>query len=219
MNLVKTSNDEWWYVDFRNAAANVREIHPKEKQIDGQTVFEIDDDFLEYRLMIIQEPEAIVQAVCGNLSSMQKEMFEPEDVKDIETQEAVSQTQEFEGVFKTVDFGTLMDDSSASIMRYSEQKNGNRKKRVLNSCTSRLNSGLSFQKVCPLRNSKIFCKTWYEIESLLCRFSSTMNRFLKEWTRKHKNSSNTTAKISHVYSNPIRSSSKKSFTASSSSSR
>lgn len=107
VNLTKLSNGELWYVDFMNSEHNIRRIQPTERQIAGQTVFEIDDDFLDYRLIIVKEPEQIVSAVLGNLSGMQHDAIDPNVPDGLEKQAAISQVQEFEHEISSVDIGGI----------------------------------------------------------------------------------------------------------------
>jgi len=88
VNIVKLSNGDWWYVDFRNGEESVVRIQPDQIEIEGSRVLVVNQENLYYELIPMYDNSEITGSVLGNLSSLQREATESTENETVSTKEA-----------------------------------------------------------------------------------------------------------------------------------
>jgi hypothetical protein len=108
VNIVKLSNGEWWYVDFRNNKLFKLE-NPRETTIAGVPTLIVKQPNLYYRIIPIYDNSEAAGSVLGNLSSLVHEA-EDESIPDenIEKKEAREYLERYRKNFQNADFSLLL---------------------------------------------------------------------------------------------------------------
>lgn len=108
LNIVKLSNNEWWYVDFRNGKQNIIKLDPEEILIDDVPTLKINQPSIDYKLIPLYANSEAVGSILGNLSHL-KYTAEDESTpdEDIEKKVAKEYLERYYQNFQKADFSLL----------------------------------------------------------------------------------------------------------------
>ena len=108
INIAKLSNDEWWYVDFRNGTQNIIKLEPEETTIAYVPVLKIKQPNINYRLIPIYDNSEAAGSVLGNLLSLKRKAEDQNTPdEDIEKKEAKEYLERYGQNFQEADFSLL----------------------------------------------------------------------------------------------------------------
>lgn len=110
INIVKLSNGEWWYVDFRNGPRNIIKLKPGEINISNVPTLKINHPDIDYRLIPLYKNSEVAGSVLGNLSLLQHEAENKNTTnKDeiVEKKEAKEYLEKYGQNFQKVNFSFL----------------------------------------------------------------------------------------------------------------
>ncbi len=130
IDIAHLENGDWWYVDFLNKS--VKQIKPKETEIEGCRVLSVDDSDVLYRYVGIQDVSAAPAYIVGNLGCLVDEA-NSEDIpdEDIDKIAAKNFLAEHAELFEKVNFEELLARLYSGVERFAtSQEMENEKKRI-----------------------------------------------------------------------------------------
>jgi hypothetical protein len=133
VNIARLSNNDWWYVDFRNGKRSVIKIEPEETFTNKVKVLKINNPNIAYGLIPVFDNSEIIAPIIGNLSTLKHEAHDP-DISDerIEKKEAQEYLKKYEDNFSKIDFKTVQQSLSPDVANMEETEEMKREeKRIL----------------------------------------------------------------------------------------
>jgi len=108
VNIVKLSNGEWWYVDFRNGKKNFLKLEAEEIEIVGTQILKINQPEINYKLIPVYNNTEAAGFVLGNLSSLKHEVeHSGKPDKNSNEKQAKELIKKHEQIFQKTDFYLL----------------------------------------------------------------------------------------------------------------
>ena len=142
VNIVKLSNGEWWYVDFRNG--KLIKLEPEKTTIAGVPTLKINQPDIDYKIIPLYDNSEAAGSVLGNLSSLKHEAEnESTPGEDIEKKEAKEYLEKYSQNFQKADFSLLHQSLYPKFIKF--YKTDEMKKEI-----SRIDSMRDFEK--PVQN-------------------------------------------------------------------
>jgi hypothetical protein len=104
VNIVKLSNGDWLYVDFRNGPKNVIKIEPEEASLSGVTVLKIQNSEIDYKFIPIYDNLEAAGSILNNLDCLRNDAELNDGVENLEAKEYV---EKYKNNFSIIDFDLL----------------------------------------------------------------------------------------------------------------
>lgn len=115
LNIVKTSDKQLHYFDFRNGDAHVFPLEAENIEIEGESYLKTKDKRTDYQLIRINDKQEIIRSIIGNLVSLKNTALYKNSKED-STTEAKRYYKKHQEVFDSVDleeiFNKLFPDNS-----------------------------------------------------------------------------------------------------------
>ncbi|MFA5013395.1 MAG: hypothetical protein WC520_02405 [Candidatus Paceibacterota bacterium] len=121
VNIARLSNDDWWYVDFRNGKRSMNKIEPEETFVDNIKVLKINNPNIAYRLIPIFDNSEIVGPIIGNLATLESEAKDPRVPDErMEKREAQAYLEKYKDNFQKIDFKAVQKSLFPNVANMEE---------------------------------------------------------------------------------------------------